>query len=1009
MTLQLFCRLITNIIAVQTVRKSRNKNNKMFNKVIKIGICIFLMVIGISTHTIGQSYLEREDQWVSSVVQNMTLDQKIGQIFMIRTYSRGNKGEEKIITDYIKKYYVGGICFFQGSPVEQVSLINKFQAAARIPLFIGMDSEWGLGMRFPNETISFPKQLMLGAIQDNNLIYEMGKEVAKQCKRAGININFAPSVDINNNPNNPVIFDRSFGESPQNVTEKGFMYMRAMEEEGVMACIKHFPGHGDTDVDSHYDLPVLTHGLQRLEETEFYPFRKLTSQGVGSLMVGHLNVPALDDRPNRPTTLSSFVIKDLLRDNMGFNGLIFTDAMDMKGVTKYYPNGIAEAEAFLAGNDVILLPENLPKAIATIKSYVEKGKISMDRLNESVTRILRAKYKLGLSALPTHNEDNVLGYLNRNQAIAIKEKLTEAALTLVTDNENTIPIRETEAKSFGTLSINVGKKSVFQSRIDSYVEARHYQLMPQQVSTQAPQLQKTLSQFDKVVVAIHTSGKLNDFSKDINQETIKLLTELNKNGNLIVVLMGSPYLLSKLDKLDNVLLAYDNNEITQDIAAQSLFGANEISGKLPITINEVWTEGHGLYRGNLGRLGYSVPERVQLSSDSLSMIDGIMDEMIRIKAAPGGQVLIAKDGKIVWEKGYGKLKSDGYYVSKNTIYDIASVTKILATTLSVMKLVDKNKINIYNTLGTYISGIDTTNKANLVIRDVMAHHAKLLPWISFYTNTTLPKKGFGFNTKYYSGQMQANYAIPVAKGMFMRTDYQDTMWQQIWTSSLRNVDGYRYSDLGFYIMQKIVENESGEKLNDFAFNNFYGPLGLRNTRFKPLEKHLMSNIAPSEIDDYFRYQTLQGNVHDMGAAMMGGVAGHAGLFSTAHDMAVIMQMLLNKGSYGGSQYFRPETVDLFTNRFEMSTRRGIGFDMKELDNSKTENMSPLAPAATFGHLGFTGIAAFADPENKVVFIMNTNRTYPNSNTNVLNNKEFRPRVQSTIYKAMQGYAIQSYL
>lgn len=981
----------------------------MVVKMIKFSVIINILMIISDSSVIAQNYLEREDLWVRSKLSEMTLDQKIGQIFIIRSFSRGNVNEDKVITDYIKKYHIGGICFFQGSPTEQVNLINKYQQLSAIPMFMGIDGEWGLAMRFPKETISFPKQLMLGAIQDNKLIYEMGREIAKQCKKTGININFAPSVDINNNPSNPVIYDRSFGEIPQNVTAKGYMFMKAMEDEGIMSCVKHFPGHGDTDKDSHDELPILNHSLERLEQTEFYPFRRLASQGASALMIGHLHVPALDERPNRPTTISDKVIKNILRDEMGFNGLIITDAMDMKGVTRYFPNGTAEAEAFLAGNDIILLPENLPKAISAIKEYLLAGKITESKLNESVERILRAKYKIGLNVTPQHDSEGLSNYLSRNHSKAIKQKLTEAAITVVADKSNMIPIQQTDNVHLGTLSINMIKKSKFQERIDNYLNARHYQLMPNQLANQHQQMMQTLSQFDIVVVSIHTSGKQNDFSREITDDMIRFLKELELKTRVITILFGSPYLLDRLNYASQLIIGYDNDKVTQDVTAQSLFGVNDISGKLPVSVNEKWIAGYGLNKVSLGRLGYSKPEMVGLSSDTLYKIDSIMGEMIRLQASPGGQILIAKDGKIVFQKAFGKLSQDGSNVSNTTIYDVASITKILATTISAMKLVDNHKLNIHNPLRNYISGILGTDKTQLVVQDIMAHHGRLIPWIGFHQNTTLPNKKFGYNPTYYSGLLQEKYNIPVAKGMFMRSDYKDSIYQIIWNSPLREKDNYKYSDLGFYIMQKVVEGQSGKSLDEYVSQSFYKPLGLRYTGFRPLLTHPAGNIAPTEIDNYFRLQTLQGNVHDIGAAMMGGVAGHAGLFSNAGDLAVLMQMLINKGSYGGQQFITPETVDLFTTRHPKSTRRGIGFDMKELDTRKAKSMSPLAPASTFGHTGFTGNAVWADPENKIVYIFCANRTYPGKNNQTFNNRDYRSKVQTLIYKAMNGYNANLYL
>jgi beta-glucosidase-like glycosyl hydrolase/CubicO group peptidase (beta-lactamase class C family) len=956
-----------------------------------------------------QSYLEREDVWVKSKMAEMSIDQKIGQIFIVRAYSKGDINEEKLISEYIKKYQIGGVCFFQGSPSEQVSLINKYQSMATIPMFMAIDGEWGLAMRFPKETISFPKQMMLGAIQDNKLIYEMGKEIARQCKRAGINMNFAPSVDINNNPSNPVIFDRSFGEIPQNVTAKGYMYMKAMEDEGIMSCIKHFPGHGDTNIDSHHDLPVLNYDRNRLDQLELFPFRRLSSQGVSAIMIGHLHLPALDNRPNRPASLSEKIVKNVIRSDMGFNGLLITDAMDMKGVTTHFPNGLAEAEAFAAGNDIILLPENLPKAFQKIKEYLKSGKITEERVDESVERILRSKYKLGLNNVPTHFEYGVNNYLSRNYANGIKQKLTEAALTLVSDKDGIIPIKDITDVNIGSLSINNLAKSKFQDRIDQFAHVHHYQLMPYELSAKQNQMIQTLSQFKQVIIGIHTSGRLRDFSNDISPEMIRFLKEINNKTQLIIVLFGSPYLLKKLDFASNILLAYDNDPLTQDVAAQSLFGVNQINGKLSVSANEKWPAGFGLERKSLQRLGYALPEMVNLSSDTLKKIDAIMEEIIRLQASPGGQVLVAKDGKIVFQKAYGRQSFDGYYVNNNTVYDIASITKILSTTISAMKLVDDHKLMVNNPLRYYIAGIDTTNKANLSIKDIMAHHAGLLPWIGFYESTLLPQKSYGYNPKYYSGILQESYRIPVAKGMFMRTDYKDSIFQQILSSNLRTTNNYKYSDLGFYLMQKVIENESGLSLDVFTSKHFYKPLGLKYTGYLPLLRLPEGDIAPTEIDNYFRMQLLKGYVHDMGAAMLGGVAGHAGVFSNAKEMAILMQMLLNKGSYGGQQFIKPETIKLFTTRHERSTRRGLGFDMKELDPTKMKSTSSLAPPSVFGHTGFTGTAAWADPENNIVYIFCANRTYPSGNKQTLNNNEYRIKIQTLIYKAMVGHSDHNFL
>jgi beta-N-acetylhexosaminidase len=961
-----------------------------------------LSALFIVCHILGQSNYIKESFWISEKLSSMSVDEKIGQLFMVRSYSLGHPEEETLLLNYIKDYHIGGVCFFKGSPEEQVNMINTCQQFSKIPLLMAIDGEWGLGMRFPKTTISFPRQMMLGAVRNNNLIFEMGREVARQCKRIGIHMNFAPSVDINSNPRNPVIFDRSFGEDPQNVTAKGYMYLHGMEKEGILPCIKHFPGHGDTDVDSHRQLPVLNHSRERLENMELYPFRKLANQGEMALMVGHLSIPALDNRPDKPASLSDRIITDLIRQEMGFEGLIVTDAMDMGAITGQFSAGQAEAEALLAGNDIILLPQHLPSAVQAIKKMIADGTISVERIDKSVERILRTKYRLGLTQSSTFSTDGLDTYLNSNQALAIKQKITEAAVTLVEDQNNSIPIPLNPGLRVATLSINLSHKSVFQERVDSYTDARHYQLMPQQMGLYGQQYLQTLSKFDHVLVAIHTSGKQTDFSKTITEEVQSFLKALELRTKVSTILFGNPYLAKNLSHARTLLIHYDNESMTQDVTAQAIFGATDIEGFLPVSVSEKWRHGHGISRKNMERLGFGIPEMVGLSSDTLAMIDLAMKDMMRIGASPGGQVLIAKDHKIIFRKSYGQQTYKGIPVTHETIYDLASITKMLSTTLAVMKLMENNALSLQTPIRNYIAGIDSTNKASLTISEIMTHQARLQPSFNFYVKTLPPRKKKGINHNYYSTTLTPKFTIPVARNMFLRTDYKDSLYQKIWKSSLRPGQGYKYSDLGFYIMQKIVEDLSGSPLDVFVHNSFYNPLGLKRTGYKPILRHPVSQIAPTEIDKYFRMQTIQGYVHDMGAAMLGGVAGHAGLFSNATETAILMQMLLNKGSYGGKQLLKPETVDIFTKRYRESTRRGIGFDMKELDTKKLKSTSTLASPMTFGHTGFTGTAAWADPENNLVFIFIANRTYPGRLNQRFNNRDYRIKVQAIIYKAMMG-------
>ncbi len=964
-------------------------------KIIQIWVCIFLQSWAVH----GQN---DQDKWVEGVYNNLTLEEKIGQLFTIRASAKADESESRKILSYIENYKIGGICFFQGTPTQLTVLNNRYQQKSKVPILTSIDGEWGLGMRYPERSISFPRALTLGAIQDNNLIYEMGTHIADHCKRVGIHVNFAPVVDVNNNPNNPVINNRSFGEDKYNVAAKSYAYMKGMQDNGVMACAKHFPGHGDTDTDSHLDLPIINHDRNRLDSIELMPFRSLIAQGLGSVMVAHLNIPAFDDRPNRPTTLSYNAVTTVLRNEMTFAGLIFTDAMEMKGVTKHFKPGDADKEAFMAGNDIILLPENLKAGIASIKKGILDNSIPRERLENSVKRILRAKYTLGLNNWKPVDQNNVEKDINDNKSLALKEKLIENAITLASDDDQIVPVRKLNDMKFSSISIGSPFKTPMQTQLDFYVTTQHNQLPRFSTKIERDRVKDKIKDSDYVIVGMHDMSKHAKKNFGLNLQNIEFLKEIGKEKKLIIIIFGSPYSLKFFDGFSNVIVAYEDDEMTQNIAAQSIFGAFTIKGKLPVTASPKYKYGGGEYRESLGRFGYSIPERVGMSSSVLAGIDTIINEMITTKAAPGCQILAAKDGKIVLQKSYGNFAYDvARPVDNNDMYDVASVTKVCAATISLMKLYDEGKFDLNAPIDRYIPELDTCDKKDISIRAMLAHHAQLAGWIPFYKETvSRSKKNPQPLEKYYSKTLKEGFTTPVVDNLFMRTDYQDTIWSRINASKLRSKKGYRYSDLAFYYMHKSIKNITGLPINEYASEQFYEPLGLRRTGYLPLEKHPREEIAPSEYDRYFRRQVIKGYVHDMGAAMLGGVSGHAGLFSNAGELAIIYQMLLNGGSYGGVQYLNPETIKLFTTRYPESTRRGIGWDMKELNPSKSQNMSKLASDSTFGHLGFTGVAAFADPKEDIIFIFVANRTYPSMKNLKFSKGNYRPRVQSQVYRAI---------
>jgi beta-glucosidase-like glycosyl hydrolase/CubicO group peptidase (beta-lactamase class C family) len=967
---------------------------------------------------LSQSVDPQEGKWVDSVFNALSEDERLGQLFIFRAHVDKDSVYEKQVDELIRQYKPGGICFFNpthiGTVEKQAALTNRYQASSPcVPLLVSMDLENGLGMRLRNTAISFPRAMMLGAIQDNRLLYDMGKEVARECRRLGVQIDFAPVADINNNSGNPVIGERSYGEDRYNVAAKAYQYMAGLQDGGVLACAKHFPGHGDTDMDSHFDLPLIPYDRARLDSLELFPFRVLAKNGIGSFMVGHLQVPALDNRPNRPTTLSRPVITDLLRKEMGFDGLIFTDAMEMEGVKKFFPNGSADVEAFKAGNDISLLPVDMEATWLALQAALRDGTLDRDQLHTSVKRTLRAKYRLGLTTPQRVDTANLRRDLNTPEAYQLKRKIVAATMTLVRDDNKMVGFPHLENIRFASIAVGDTNRTVFQTYCGYYAPVVHYNMAKTVDSTSQMLLLDSLRQYDVVLASLHgmrtTPLPLRTTRRQAGVDTmygltptqIGFLQKLNQQNTVVLTVFGNPYTLRWVGEAAVLLQAYTEDPMAQEFAAQGLFGASDINGIMPVTANQLAHFGHGIRKiYPQKRLGYELPEAVGMSSDTLAQLDGIVQEMIASGAAPGCQILVAKDNKIVWQKAYGYYTyAPNIPVTTETIFDLASVTKVAATTISVMKLTEIGLISLDVPMSNFIPELKKTNKKDLTSRAVLAHHAGLKPWIPFYQQTLTPEKTQ--MPQIYHGVSEKGFEVPVARALFMNGTWSDSVWQQVFNSPLLDDRGYKYSDLGLYLHARAILNLSGKPVDVYADQYFYRPLGLATTGFNPWKKGLTLRCAPTEEDAYFRHQTIQGYVHDMGAAMLGGVSGHAGLFSNANDLVKIFQMLLNGGSYAGQEYLKQETVRLFTTRYTASTRRGLGFDMKEQDTKQTANMSSLAGNNTFGHLGFTGTCVWADPDKNLVFIFLSNRTYPSMDNNKLSNGDYRPRLQSVVYRAIQ--------
>ncbi|EMR01276.1 glycoside hydrolase family 3 N-terminal domain-containing protein [Cesiribacter andamanensis] len=954
----------------------------------------------------ARNWVKKREHWVDSVMKSMTEEQRIGQLFMVAAYSNRDKEHvqelEKLVTDH----HIGGLIFFQGGPVRQARITNQLQQQARVPLFVAMDAEWGLGMRL-DSIPNYPRQMTLGAVDDNQLIYTMGADIARQLRLLGVHINFAPVVDVNSNPQNPVIGNRAFGEYKFDVARKGIAYMRGLQDHGVLASAKHFPGHGDTDTDSHFALPVINHDMERLRSIELYPFQQLMADSVASVMVAHINVPALDNAPNRPTTLSPAVVNGLLKKELGFQGLIFTDALNMKGVSQFYKPGDADLEALKAGNDVLLFSEDVAGAIRKIRRAVKRGEISQKSIDEHARRILQAKYWAGLHKRTPINTDNLVNKLNDPVSDMIRQKLYEQAVSIVHNQQNLMPLRHVEERSFAVVTVGgTNTKNTFSETLALYAPFDHYHIDKEASADAFNDLLTTLRLYDVVVVGVHgmVSAPAREFG--LLPEQIRFLNEARKKPNTIISVFGSAYSLKHFEQARNLVVAYEDNEYTQKIVPSLIFGGLPARGKLPVSVSGLVRRTMGDATRELDRLNYATPEDVGMDATVLRNIDRIAEEAIKLGATPGMQILVARKGSIVYQKNFGHLSYDSLRpVSNETVYDIASITKVAATLQVMMFLEERGLIDLDQPIVTYLEDLKGTNKAALTLREILAHQAGLVPYIPFWKYTL---NGTALNTAFYSPTPMPDYSLQVAGNIFTSRSMQDSIWQWIKKSDLqpkpkgKKTWEYKYSDVGYYIMQRIAEKILNQPMADFLAQNLYDPLGLETMTYLPLSKYSLDRIAPTEQDTYFRNSLVAGMVHDQGAAMMGGIAGHAGLFSNATDLAVLMQMQLQDGEYGGKRYYSPGTIARFAQTQYKGNRRGLGWDKPEL-NTAHGPTSNFASPRTFGHTGFTGTAAWVDPEFDLVYIFLSNRIHPDANNTKLIRFGTRTRIMDEVYKAMQSF------
>ena len=989
-----------------------NRNQSTFMHKLK-SICLFFLLLGLGFVCRADSYNARSSyqfltienyMWAEQVMHSMSLEEKIAQLLMISVYPDGSDIPWNETLSIVRKYHPGGVCFFSGTPIRQIRMTNRLQALSKIPMLVAIDGEWGPSMRL-DSCVRFPRQMLLGALpeRDVNLVYRMGLAVGKQCQCLGIHINFAPCVDVNNNPQNPVINSRSFGERPDKVAMMSIAYMQGMQDVSVAACAKHFPGHGDTQVDSHFSLPIITKSLVDMEARELYPFRRIVDAGVQMVMVGHLRVPALDSASNSISSLSKPIVTDFLRNNIGFDGLVITDAMGMKAVRSQYPaNGEAEIRALLAGVDIVLMPSDLSVVIPAIKAAVRQGRIPEELIEERCRRVLAFKSSKGLNETPVIDTKGVEAKLNLLEDNVLVDSLEAEAMTLLRNEGNILPLVPSVAEKSLLLLIGSTSDTAYYSRLAKergmgYLQVSRDAQPSQYISTVAP--------YDQVVVVTLNTNQTPSKNYGITDEMLKFLNVVLEGKKVVLGLMGNPYALprfSNLEKYQAVVVGYTCTKSIVETFMDHIFGERDFSGTLPVSVD-------GFVAGSGMHLPVQQPVQLEpqilydnfsaLSDRTTYRIDSLVTSCIKMKVMPGCQILAMKSGKLLFYKNYGSLRYDKKQpVTTETMYDLASMTKALSTTLALMKLYDEGKIDIEAPLSTYVPASVGTQVGTFTLKELMTHTTGLPAGLLFYKHLMSDKK---WSSQWVRTKPTEGFSVCAAQGMYLRDDFPKVALQMILDCKVTQKK-YIYSDLNFILLKEVVEAVSGRTLDVYVMENFYKPLGLVRTGYNPLTFIQDGNIAPTENDTYFRFQQLQGYVHDPSAAVFGCVSGNAGLFSTAQEVSVLMSMLINGGEYKGYRCLSKATVDKFTAVCPMHgcDRRGLGFDMPA--GGGTSTIIPTqASQRTFGHQGFTGTVFWCDPDNGLTYVFLSNRVFPKAQPNNLSKSRLRYIVHEEIYKDIE--------
>ena len=961
-------------------------------------IRVVLTVLVFPLVCFGQ-LIDKQSFDVDSVLSQMTLQQKVGQLFMVAAYSNLGVEHQREVESLTRNYHIGGVIMMQGGPKRQLHFLQRLHNSSSLPLLVGQDAEWGQAMRL-DSTYKFPTSLTVGAANNVALTKDLGKALAFECHSVGVHVSFSPVLDVNTNPNNPIIGARSFGSTVQGVSAHGIAQIQGLQENGVLACGKHFPGHGDTHQDSHKTLPKVDRSLAELKQIEWIPFKSAVDHGVGSMMIAHLNIPSLEPT-GKPTSLSKKVITEVLKNQWNFKGLIITDALNMKGVSDYASPGKLEVEAFKAGNDILLFPMNVPAASKSLIDSFTSGELSIEELDRRVKKILIAKattrsYEDWMLSRNFSLETTLTSFNQGRRSLneQVSFKLIAAAATALPEGTAELPIKSLDQKFIHISLGDLTEISTFEAYLDRYKEMSHFEgsSFPLDVAMAS----------DVIIVSFHQNTKNPWKRYKLNASEVKLISELSSLGkSLYVVHFANPYGILTYPSLkgkQQVISMYENNDVAQLLAPQFLFGARALLGSLPVNLGSWGEAGQSRLTQSIERLKYGRPFEVGLSEGPLQKIDSTMIHAINAGATPGGQILVARRGNVIYQKSFGTHTYGVKEVGWKDLYDLASITKITATLPGMMHWYERQPLLLKTTLGNHTNRLAGSDKENLVIEDVLAHQSGLQAWIPFYIKTIKTDSTKAF---WYSDQDEEAY-FRIRPKMSIRKEVRDTMFSMLAKSELSGSD-YRYSDLGYYLFQEMLEERFNEPLDQWVTNTIYTPLGAPRLTYTPLKKgFLLDEIVPSEQDEYWRNSTVHGTVHDMGAAMLGGVAGHAGLFANSNDLGKMMQMYLNGGSYGGIQFFQPSTIDKFSSCAfcEYKNRRGLGFDRPQ-EVGKPGPSCGCASENSFGHTGFTGTMVWMDPKEDLLYIFLSNRTFPDMENWKLSKLDVRTNIQEFIYAALR--------